>query len=463
MKRILLIALLLPPAGGAANLWGRLANPGFEGQRIKATFFFAGPARDGSARYHCAPPGSNTGTYTLTPEPADLHMNWSEPDRSKVMSMLADAGINVITMSSWGEDFLACDDGWVSGAAPMQTSPQAQDELFDAAAARSLLIAPMIESRGNWTMRQEFPRWSDGRVSPGLVSQIVNLVRRYLQNPSAPQRAKAWARVYGHDGAPRYAVGVMHAASDNLPGLGGDSFFAAGLDQVADAVASATGVRVGFFLDATPEGGGLPHASFKLSPAFTAPWLLRTASLLGIECFAPEIFADVSGDHDILAWKHNLMRRWISTNIPVLVDVSPGYNGDIVFGANAHPRYGLGKEWFDGMTAIVDDLARNGMVYNSWNGYTEGMAATPTREKGTFLYDWLKSLNARRTLFVDAAAGGAQSGTATEPFRTIAPANDVSSNGDVISIAAGRYPAAITFTNRLELMAPKGAAVLGVP
>ena len=114
------------------------------------------------------------------------------------------------------------------------------------------------------------------------------------------------------------------------------------------------------------------------------------------------------------------------------------------------------------MTAIVDDLARNGMVYNSWNGYTEGMAATPTREQGNFLYDWLKSLNARRTLFVDAAAGDAQSGTASEPFRTITPANDVSSNGDVISIAAGRYPAAITFTNRLELVAPKGAAVIGV-
>lgn len=460
MKRILLITLLLPSGGGAANLWGRLANPGFEGQRIKATFFFAGPARDGSARYRCAPPGSNTSTYTLTPQPAEVHMRWGEADRLQVMSMLADAGINVITMSSWGEDFLACDDGWVTGAAPMQTSPEAQDELFDAAAARSLLIAPMIESRGNWTMRQEFPLWSDGRVSPGLVSQIVNLVRRYL-NPSMPQRTKTWAQVYGHDGIPRYAVGVMHAASDNLPGPGSDFLFAAGLDQVAEAVAKATGVRVGFFLDATPENGSLPHATFKPSPASTAPWLSQTASLLGIQCFAPEIFADASGDSDILAWKRNLMRRWISTNIPVLVDVSPGYDGSIVFGANAHPRYGLGKEWFDGMTAIVDDLARNGMVYNSWDGYTEGMAATPTREKGSFLYDWLKSLNARRTLFVDAAAGDAQSGAAAEPFRTIAPANDVSSNGDVISIAAGRYPAAITFTNRLDLVAPKGAAVIG--
>src|SRR5438046_1304714 len=53
----------------AAKLWGRLANTGFENQRIKATFFFAGPARDGSPRYSCKPTGSNVSTYTLTPNP----------------------------------------------------------------------------------------------------------------------------------------------------------------------------------------------------------------------------------------------------------------------------------------------------------------------------------------------------------------------------------------------------------
>lgn len=148
-----------------ANVWGRLANRGFEGQRIKATFFFAGPALDGTQRYECKV-GSNLGFYTLNPEPTPTHLNWSEDNRATVMTMMANAGINVITMSSWGEDFLKCEEGWATRNAPMQVSVGAQDELFDAAARKSLLIAPLIESRALWTMRDEFPVWIDGTVSP---------------------------------------------------------------------------------------------------------------------------------------------------------------------------------------------------------------------------------------------------------------------------------------------------------
>ncbi|MEO8260739.1 MAG: hypothetical protein ABI868_25565 [Acidobacteriota bacterium] len=472
-------ALLTAPAADAANIWGRLANPGFEGQRIKTTFFFAGPARDGARRYSCRPAAgdqrfqpiepdgrffprdSNVGTYTLRPVPADLHLDWSEDHRDTVMTMMAGAGINVITMSYWGEDFLPCGDGWVSGAAPMQDSAETQDELFAAAARKNLLIAPLIESRASWTMREEFPTWSDGRVSPGLVSQIVTLVRRYLQDPARPEWARSWARVYDKSGAPRYAVGLIHAASNNLDGDEHEAF-AAGFDRVAEAVAAATGgVQVGFLIDATPANGNLAQASFKPSPRWTAPALLNTRSLLGIQCFAPEIFVDESGDDDILAWKRGFLRGWISANIPVLVDVSPGYNGDIVFGGDAHRPYGLSAEWFDGMTAIVNDFARGGIIYNSWNGYTEAMAGTPTIERGTQLYDWLTSLNAHRELFVDRAASGPESGTAAEPFKSIVPANDLSSGGDTISIRTGNYPGAITFTNQLTIVARDGPVTIG--
>src|SRR5262249_26328889 len=157
------------------------------------------------------------------------------------INMIAEAGINVITMSSWGEAFLPCEEGWATENAPMQLSSQAQNELFDAAAAKSLLIMPLIESRAHWTMRDEFPVWSNGRVSPGLVSQIVNLVQRYLQNPSKAEWAKTWAKVYGHDGVPRFAVGLIHAASNNLEG-DEHAAFAQGFDRVADAVAAATGI-----------------------------------------------------------------------------------------------------------------------------------------------------------------------------------------------------------------------------
>jgi hypothetical protein len=448
-----------------ANVWGRLANRGFEGQRIKATFFFAGPARDGSKHYSCTtdsgepsfPLDSNLDKYTLNPEPTPTHLNWSPEDRATVMTMMADAGINVITMSYWGEAFLRCSDGWVSGAAPMQDSAEAQDNLFDAAAQKSLLIAPLIESRALWTMRDEFPVWIDGTVSPGLVSQIVFLINRYLHDP---KRAGTWARVYDRFGVPRYAVGLIHAASAHLED-DEDEAFAQGFDRVAAAVAAATGgVQVGFFIDAIPRDGHLEHASFKPSSRWTGPSLLKTKSLLGIQCFIPEIFVDESDDDDILAWKRDFLRGWISAGIPTLVDVSPGYDGHLV---NKAKTWGLSAEWFDGMTSIVNDFARAGIIYNSWNGYTEAMVGTPTRERGTMLYDWLKSLNAHRQLFVDRTASGPQSGTASEPFRAITDANNVSSNGDFIYIRTGSYPEAITFSNQLTLVARDGPATIGSP
>jgi hypothetical protein len=184
--------------------------------------------------------------------------------------------------------------------------------------------------------------------------------------------------------------------------------------------------------------------------------------LLGIQCFIPEIWVDKSGDDDVLAWKRDFLRGWISAGIPTLVDVSPGYDGHLVFGEEAK-KWGLKAGWFDGMTSIVNDFARAGIIYNSWNGYTEAMVGTPTVEKGTILYDWLTSLNAHRELFVDRTASGPESGTASEPFRAITPANDVSSNGDFIYIRTGNYPEAITFSNRLTIVARNGHVTIGSP
>ena len=47
-----LIAVVGISQSANTQTWGRLANPGFENQRIKATLFFAGQARDGTIRYN---------------------------------------------------------------------------------------------------------------------------------------------------------------------------------------------------------------------------------------------------------------------------------------------------------------------------------------------------------------------------------------------------------------------------
>ena len=232
---------------------------------------------------------------------------------------------------------------------------------------------------------------------------------------------------------------------------------------MAGEVAQATGVQVGFFIDAVPLGSNLPRTSFGSSALFTGPYLRETASFLGIQCFAQEIFTNESGDDDLLAWKRDFIRGWVSTGIPVLVDVSPGYDGHLVFGDDAHASYGHSDEWFQGLTALVNDYGQAGMVYNSWNGYTEAMAGTPTTEKGNSLYDWLKALNSNQGVYVDRNFAGAGKGTMAEPFQTISAASAAACEGEILQIRSGHYPEALTLFKRLTLRAENGLVSIGPP
>jgi hypothetical protein len=271
----------------------------------------------------------------------------------------------------------------------MQTAPASHDELFVAADNRSLLIMPFIESRGNWNMRNEFPRWTDNSVSPGVVAQVNNLIDRYLQNTSHPEWADKWARVYDREGQVRYAVVLIHASSNRLS-ASEHAAFAEGFDLVADEVYAAKGVRVGFFIDALPPDSPWAPGDFKPSPELTGPYLVTKASLLGIQCFIPEIWADVADDTERLAWKRDFSQRWSATGIPFLMDVCPGYDAHLVFPGSVY--YGFTIQWRQSLTAMVEDFGHDGLVYNSWNGYTEGMVAMPTTEHGDTYFQWLTDL-----------------------------------------------------------------------
>jgi len=388
----------ISPTASVAAIWGRIANLGFANQRIKATLFFAGQALDGTNPYGCNP-GSNLDAYTM--HPRDFNKRWSEnrANRDMALNQMVKAGVNVINMSSWGEDFLPC--AWAIKAAPMQTSPTAHDELFAATVGKPLLIAPFLEERGDgslfpWAFRGEFPIRRDGQVAPGTVSQIVNLINRYLKNPRHPEWAEKWARVYDQDGNQRYAVVIIHASSDLLSS-GQDADFAAGFDKVAKAVFDQTGgidggIKIGFFIDALPPGTTAPGA-FKPSAKFTGPELRKTKSLLGIECFIPEVFFGSSDTGAVVNWKRHFSSGWFQTGIPFLMDVSPGYDGHIVFGKSP-PVYGLTPEWLSQLGQMVSDYGQAGMVFNAWNGYTESLAAVPLLDAkyGNLFYDWLRSL-----------------------------------------------------------------------
>ena len=369
------------------GIWGRLANPEFENERIKTSLFFAGQSRDGSSRYGCSA-SSNLDLYTVHPNDS-RNRTWSQhvENRDFVIDQMVSAGLNVVSMSSWGEDFLPCDASWVPSA-PMQTAPGAHDELFTAAVSKHLLIIPFIESRADWAFRDEFPYWSDGSLAPGTQSQIINLIDRYLKNPAHPEWADSWAQVYDRNHEPRYAVTIIHASSNQLK-VGDDQAFAAGFDLLAETVFQATDVRVGFFIDTLPPNSNAP-GKFKPSPEKTGSMLFQTNAILGIQSFIPEIWVSGSpSESQLIRWKKDYSRRWLETGIPFLMDISPGYNASIVFPASI--RYGFSTNWQDALTGMVTDYDEDGLAFNSWNGYTEGMAAVPTLEYGDRYYRWLQA------------------------------------------------------------------------
>jgi hypothetical protein len=184
-------------------------------------------------------------------------------------------------------------------------------------------------------------------------------------------------------------VVIIHASSDRLAS-DDDAAFAAGFDAVADEVFQRTGKKVGFFIDALPRGTNAP-GGFKPSPETTGSKLWRAQSMLGIECFIPEVWLGSSDTEVVTNWKRDFSRRWFATGIPFLMDISPGYDGHLLFGGSFH--LGLTIEWVHKLTEMTREYGQNGIVFNAWNGYTESLAAVPSYEYGNLFYVWLQSLS----------------------------------------------------------------------
>jgi hypothetical protein len=256
---------------------------------VKSVYFFAGNARKSWKGYDGEPYiTANMDKYTIKPFD-DLHLGWSEArvNRRLAIDEIVRANVNTITMSSCGS---RSDDRWAFWA-PMYTSPRAQEQLFDETVNRDLLIIPTIESaRGtidlwmgwspkdptatrhprawpakSWSFNfaSEFPRFagdpSQGRSDPAplLVTQIVDLLERFVIRPQNAPWKNHWAKLYDRRGRPRYAINLLHVASNQLRETE-DAAFAEAFDLVAEKVRQPTGLEVGFTLDPMPlkrEGG----------------------------------------------------------------------------------------------------------------------------------------------------------------------------------------------------------------
>jgi hypothetical protein len=375
--------------------WGLLANAPVLKQRVKGVFFFAGSSRDQPQAYEY-PTAPNEKWYTVHPLD-DRHLRWSSDtqNRSLVIDMLMEAGVNTLMMSFWGERGA---DRWAYWA-PMQTSTYAHDELLTALVDRDIYFVPVIEA-GDATypngghspayhFRDEYvgDQGPDVSACPYLEYQVEDLVRRYLLGPENQEWRTRWARLYDREGIGRYAVMLMHVASNKLA-PGEDDRFAAGFDRIAEAIGRRTGVLVGFTLDILPPAGD-SWRYFYPSAEGTGAALERTTAVLGVQAFIPEIYLNSSDEPRLLAFKKDFAKAWCETGVPVIFDATVGYHATI-FGSS--PRYGNNDWWRNSLRTILHELPVKGVYVECWNGYTEGYSAAPTHEFGDANYLWLEAL-----------------------------------------------------------------------
>lgn len=434
--------------------WGLLASPGWVQQPMKGVFFFTGegacqasardiqPSRppvpdewrdlpvqqfpldretprlelspnipdDGTWPCHLVDPDwlLNSKHYTYTPiDPRDLHWNDSGNNRTWAVNQIASTHANVIVMSRWGNE--------VNNGAPMQGTVESNDQLFDAInATRNVLVMPAIDtftSKGRRDFRTDYPG-NPAYPAPQLLAEVVDITSRYFLNPN---RRRWWAQIYDQNGIPRYAINWIHAASTyNHDGCE----FAHGLDWIADRILEQYGVHIGFTIDPFNAFQHNDVPNFNCYKGYCpSPYnscLNQARSFLGIQGFDSEIVraGDLEGAGHlpnpwagkwssppsnandritmVIAWKRKWIEEWIKTGVPVIFDVSPGYDGryvfaeGVIYGDNADEMF---DAWRNAQSALKG-LGMKGTVYNAWNGYTEGLVATP----GV----WVKPQNVRR-------------------------------------------------------------------
>jgi hypothetical protein len=130
----------------------------------------------------------------------------------------------------------------------------------------------------------------------------------------------------------------------------------------------------------------------------------RVPAILAVQAFIPEIRAGVwreSGDlrapyyeEKLIAFKAAYLDGWIRSGLPVILDVAPGYDGRRVFPDAPHV-YGYSDGWRN-FQSLRKGEGIAGIVYNTWNGYTEGYAGMPQRKEDGSYDDrdarWMEAL-----------------------------------------------------------------------
>jgi hypothetical protein len=124
-------------------------------------------------------------------------------------------------------------------------------------------------------------------------------------------------------------------------------------------------------------------------PENLGPHLKQQLSMLAVQAFIPEIWLGGSNNRARFSEKYAYIYRWWLEGVPVLMDISPGYDAHKVFPDSS--SYGYTDEWRGWFVALWS-AAYSGVVYNTWNGYTEGYAGMRQQLSGDRDFAWLQRM-----------------------------------------------------------------------
>jgi hypothetical protein len=412
---------------GASPNWGLLVAPqsGLP-TPIKSTYFFPGAPKTGEFRH-----------WTFTPIDPE-YFTWTKYAQSRafIVRQMAHVGVNAIIMSYYHTYCCAPMEQYVDAqgqSTGKAGAPNyvAYDGVFDAVSnsAPSLQIIPSVELPDG--PAAHFAKPND----PLARDAIEALVLRYLVHPADPRWRSHWGQVYDKTGSPRYAIEMINIASDSLLPSQDAEFYKA-FEDLASYIEKEHQIKIGFLVGpGTPTGKQAPGHGYTPTPPRTrsphqppgTTLFQRVPSFLAIQDYFSEIrdhapnfssnpYADNNGllpsapphppgsafpenrfnRESLAGFKRDHFRGWIAAGLPVVLDVSGGYDGRYVNGWERpkppSPEHCKGDPrvtgyWGDNAT-YYDDYWRNymsqmkgmgnvGITYSSWNAFTEGGTAMP--------------------------------------------------------------------------------------
>ena len=376
-------------------LRGLLAVEPFDRQPMKSVYFFPGD----TGAY-------NENLYTAHPTlQSDQHWNSDPSARRDVIDRMVAANVNTICMSYWGDDM----QQW----SPMALDRNSAAAVVEAVNGKPIVIVPSLESGSDsanptgphWRFSEDFPYANGVYTSAGLAPSL--LARLRTVSDLFKDHRGAWAQMYDRDGKPRYVVHILQAWAEQVPAVAGktaDEIVAEAFDAVAAQFYASEGLAIGFTLDVT-DG---PVGSYSFTPSASGAVLEHASSVLAIQLFLSEARAgrvqngapfgppfdnNVSNLNAMIDGKLGLLELWRITNLPVVYDVTPGFDGRFVWAGGGTGFWGDNYNYTSDDWRNLQSERKNknfiGVTLYTWNGYTEGYAAVPTVEHGETIYDWL--------------------------------------------------------------------------